>query len=117
MQKIKQRNLGVEYAVFEPSTHDKRLIKNFSQMQNIIQENKKLEEYNNEKKKVKELFNSNPYKSRKLRVKLDTGSSDEGNQTIEEEEAPVWAPGGGKHAPSPRYSEYISNPILSQKLR
>jgi hypothetical protein len=70
MQKIKQRSLGVEHSVFEPATHDKKAIRHLSSMQNIIQESKKKDEYNKEKQKVKVLFNSNPYKSRKLIIDL-----------------------------------------------
>ena len=113
MQKIKLRNLGVEHSVYEPATQDKRLIRNFSQMQNIIQENRKLEEYNNEKKKTRELFNSNPYKSRKLKIDIVGDTDDDENNTREEEEAPMWFPGDGKNTSSPRQSEYISNPVLA----
>jgi CRISPR/Cas system CSM-associated protein Csm3 (group 7 of RAMP superfamily) len=114
MQKIKQRELGVEHAVFQPSTHDKRLLRNFSSMQNLIQEKKKLEEYNNERKKVKQLFNSNPFMSHKLIIKAQNSDDDDDlEQTKEEEEAPIWIPGHGKKAASPRQSEYITNPILS----
>ena len=60
----------MEHSVFEPATHDKRAIRHLSSMQNIIQESTKQDEYNKEKQKVKVLFNSNPYKSRKLIIDL-----------------------------------------------
>ncbi len=64
---------------------------------------------------MKALFNSNPYKSRKLIIDLPQESDED--ESKEEDQAPVWCPGMGKNAPSPRQSEYITNPILSQKLR
>ena len=103
--------MGVEHSVYEPATHDKKAIRHLSSMQNLIQENKKLEEYNKERQKVRLLFNSNPYKSRKLIIDLPHESDEE--ESREEDQAPVWCPGMGKNAPSPRQSEYITNPILS----
>ena len=67
----------MEHSVFEPATHDKKAIRHLSSMQNIIQENKKQEEYNKEKQKFKALFNSNPYKSRKLIIDLQQESDED----------------------------------------
>ncbi len=56
------------------------------------------------------MLTTNPYKDRKLTIEEDCESSKEA------EMAPIFFP-DELGAPTPRHSEYISNPALSQKLR
>ena len=67
----------------------------------------------NERKKLHRLFSGNPYKDHKL-VPEDQLLTEDG--TREEENAPVYN-SEDENCPSPRQSEYITHPSLSQKLR
>lgn len=110
--KLKERNLGLEHAIFEPKvkTNDrKEVVRKFAKIQNIIQESKKTEERMNEKKKLERLFSGNPYKSRKLLPEAPLLAVD---GTPEEEHAPVYN-SEDENCPSPRQSEYITCRSLS----
>jgi hypothetical protein len=77
-------------------------------MQDTIQEHKKVEK--RDMHRLKRLFNSNPY------MTLKDPLTPSNLENPPENEAPIYH-SDDENAPSPRQSEYITHPSLSQALR
>jgi hypothetical protein len=76
----------------------KDVVRRFTKIQNLIQDNKKTEVRENEKKKLNRLFSGNPYKDRKL-IPEEPLLTEDG--TREDENAPIYD-SEDENCPSPR---------------
>lgn len=100
--------MGIDHAVFQPEISNRVVTQKFKQMQETISEHKKTEKKSGGLKRFKKLFGGNPFMTLK--------DPDSPSKIEALEQAPQYC-SDDENAPSPRQSEYITHPSLSQALR